>query len=280
MRTEIVKKFRWGFVLGEPELRRVLKRMIEAGAKEQNGVEPTYHARAVLKDGTVIDTQNVDEVFQLENGGMRAIQKVELATAASPPASDWSIGVTFQDGNSNIKSWESVQMEISSASRDWAFVTAADLEDSIRRTKILAWDPLQTSRLATFITLIVGMLLITWISPYLGMSSTTDVQLKERYEAGEFKDAIEALIFIESRKAESLKTVQWFMPLLFAIPFIVGWVFVRCMMFLRPSYNFYWGDYITKYDRQKKFGNAVWTLVVLGIVVSVAANFFSKKLGF
>ena len=108
----------------------------------------------------------------------------------------------------------------------------------------------------------------------------THVELETMYKAGKLSNATEALIALERIKANRPE-----IDLL--LPLMSMWVVMAIMFFgaayllprLSPSYNFCWGEYTTYYEKRVRLRTAVFTLVVVALVVSIVANFVSKKLG-
>ena len=100
------------------------------------------------------------------------------------------------------------------------------------------------------------------------------------YKAGTLANATEALIALEKIKVSRSK-FEVLMPLLsmwgVVLVFYAGGAFL--LPRLSPSYNFCWGEYTAYYDKRIRLRTALMTLVVLSLVVSVLANYVSKKLG-
>jgi hypothetical protein len=55
----------------------------------------------------------------------------------------------------------------------------------------------------------------------------------------------------------------------FALPYLVFAVAFYLIPRLTFSYVFYWGDAIARYDKRRSVAKIFWTVVVLGIFVSV-----------
>jgi hypothetical protein len=109
---------------------------------------------------------------------------------------------------------------------------------------------------------------------YFLVDTTPATLLETAYKNGVIKDPIEALIFLEKARAANhfgLKFVG-VMILVFAVPFAVASGVSFVLPRLYPSYNFYWGDYIARYDKRRSNLRILWTVVVLGILVSLVAG--------
>jgi hypothetical protein len=98
--------------------------------------------------------------------------------------------------------------------------------------------------------------------------------LESAYKNGEVKDPIEALILLEkARNAEHIgaKFIGYII-LCFLLPFVLSWLASLLLPRLYPSYNFYWGDYMSVYDKRKNSMEIFWTVIVLGVLVSLVAG--------
>ena len=125
-KTEVPISFRHGFVLSEQELRRISsacrEQLVKAGGET---VTESYVAH--LKDHSVIESEAIEDVLSLENGGHKEIVRLELNFDSEPN----KIELRFKDAHQDSKSWESIGFDITSSDRDWAFLTASDLEDRV-----------------------------------------------------------------------------------------------------------------------------------------------------
>jgi len=279
MRTEITRSYKWGFLLPEQELRRIIQAATEHGSKAIDGGEFRLSVQTVLRDGSIIESSSADEVFTLENNGSRRITGVHVTVAPKVESDDWVIHVGFEDGSVNEKSWESASLHIVGASRDWAFVTASDLEERMRRVRLVSFDAIFGSRSSIIIVpvLFVGSMLLSTNF----VQHNSHLLLQKQYESGQLHNPIEALIALEKIKnAQELWTFPLMMGFITIVPIAIFVCLAKLLPLIRPSYNFYWSDYCAQYDRRRQIRRSVWTVVILGFVVSVAAAMFSKKIGF
>jgi hypothetical protein len=53
----------------------------------------------------------------------------------------------------------------------------------------------------------------------------------------------------------------------------------RIYSYFHPAYNFIWGDYIETYEKRKSHGRLLLLGVVLALLISIAANIISKRMG-
>jgi hypothetical protein len=278
MRTEISKTYKSGFVLSEQELRRIIQACVDHASKITSGA-PELAIEATLNDGAIIDFDKTDDLFTLENAGTKRIQKISIKLSGSVDNAPWSISVLFQDGVLNKKDWTSISFIILGTSRDWAFVTASDLEDRIKRIKAVSFEALLSNKWAVIWVMVASMVLMVFLTAQFSPSRNTHILLQKQYDAGQLHDPIQALIALERIKNEqSMLNELWPMLASFTLPLmLLGSSTVASK--ISPSYNFYWGDYVGYYDRRRQFQKVIWTVVILGLLVAVAANFVSKKLG-
>lgn len=279
MKTEIRKSLQFGFVLSEQELRRLTQAIHEHVAKLNLPTVPEISHVAVLKDGSRVESSKIDDLLSLENAGGQAITRVSMSVSDSEAKPTWKIAVEFHDADLNPKTWESITFEVIGESRDWAFVAASDIEDRLRRTKTIAWAALMNSRYGLIVFVLVIMSVIIIAPHLLDASKKSHVLLQELVDSQQVKDPIQALIALEKIKNEkslfSILAPLISVALAGTFPLWLNSV----MPWFSPAYNFYWGDYIAFYDRRKNVRNVVWTVIILGVIVSVIGAIVSKKIG-
>lgn len=280
MRTEITKTYSWGFVATEQDFRRLIQTATDHLLKPAGAtLEPTKYT-IKLKDGAIVETATLDDIFQIENIGNKLIREISTELSSTHPGGRCAIKVDLVDGSANEKNWDSASYTVSGDTRDWAFVAASELDERLRRMKVLAWEAIFASRWTTLLAMIFGMVLALVASIYFKPPDNIHVQLEAMYKAGTLSNATEALIALEKLKANRSE-IEILMPL------ISMWVTTAVLFFgisyllprLSPSYNFCWGEYSTYYEKRVRLRTAVFTLVVLSLVVSIVANYVSKKLG-
>ena len=137
MRTEIDHQYNWGFVLSEQDVRRIAQSGEEHAAKV--GASAAIRFAAKLKDGSLIESESLDDILSLENGGQKAVNRLTLQWDDGDERPKSSITVQFEDGQANPKSWDSISISVIGESRDAVFVAAADLEDRVKKTRARAW---------------------------------------------------------------------------------------------------------------------------------------------
>lgn len=280
MRTEIKKSFSWGFVATEQDFRRLIQTANDQLLKPAGSVLSDGKYTVKLKDGSVIETNILDDIFLLENVGNKLIQEVSCNFASTHPNGTCTITVELRDGSINEKKWDSASYLVSGDTRDWAFVAASELDERLRRMKVVAWESILAKRSAFALIYFVSMMVAMFGSVYFVKLDTVHLQLQDLYAAGELANPIEAIIALERIKAnrsptEALMPMFYILGMLSIVFFGGGYVLSK----ISPSYNFCWGEYNTQYSKRIRIRNAVFTLVVLSLIISIFANFISKKLG-
>ena len=280
MHTEIKKTYRWGFALTEQDLRRTVQVAHDSLKKVPGEGTPNFSVQIKLKDGSIVNTTIFDDVFILENSGEKLIQAVGLHWKLGTDEAPHKIDIEFRVGSKNEDSWNSIVYSVYGTTRDWAFITAAEIDERVKRTKLIAWEAVLSSKWIFPILIFLTTFGMAGISMYYTPQDQYHVALEKLYISGQLKDPIVALIKLEQLRSER-NPIAGFVPVicmytsmgeLFAILFYV-------LPKISPSYNFCWGDYLQKYARSRQLRSAFWTLVVLATVISIVANYFSKKLG-
>lgn len=102
--------------------------------------------------------------------------------------------------------------------------------------------------------------------------------LKAEIDAGRVKDALQAIVFVESFKskvnlAPMLTTVS-----VATVPLLVA-ATAPFLAYVFPSYVFYWADNEARYDCARKMKKIFWTAGVLAVVVGLATDYLKKLVG-
>jgi len=117
MKTEISKSYTWGYVLSEQDLRRISQTCQEHLSKLQTDSQ-SVKISAKLRDGALIESNDINDITSLENDGSKAVQRVTLIFGDQKETPDQFIEVQFQDGWKNPNSWTSINYKIIGPSRD------------------------------------------------------------------------------------------------------------------------------------------------------------------
>jgi len=238
---------------------------------------------ASLKDGSIVETNTLDDVLSLENLGTKQVKELTLIYDDGKEESDWGILIQFNDGSVG-ESWTSMLFDVVGQSRDWAFLAASDIEERFRKIKTQSAEYFLTgSRLSFMIPIAIGAGLFALSTLTLTFSSKSAIdQLEIAYKNGVVKDPIEAMIFLErAREASKYKdtlTYGIFAVLSYLIPWSIWSLLRKFIPTISPSYNFYWGDYIAYFDKRKSTANIFWTVIVLGVIVSIVSAYILRLL--
>ncbi|MCD5360310.1 hypothetical protein [Chromobacterium aquaticum] len=280
MKTEIHRTFSWGFVLSEQELRRIAQTATEHILKTTAQIDVDFTACAHLSNGATTESSSIDDLVALENDGSKAIESVRLEWKCKSAPERFHVLLIFQNAAKNRKNWDSISLSIESDSRDWAFVASSELEERIKRTKIMAWDAILNGKWSTLALLLFSTITMLTIMSFFGTGRDSHILLQEQYQAGKLKNAIEAIIALERIKnQQSLANLLTPMVLAMIAPYLLFFLFGKLSPWLAPSYNFCWGDYVARFDRKRQIRNFVLSAIFLALLISIVANFVSKKLG-
>lgn len=98
--------------------------------------------------------------------------------------------------------------------------------------------------------------------------------LQEAYNKGDLQNPIEALIFLEKARVSQDSSLSFTLIMIVSmgLPLAFSGVLYLILPRIFPSYNFYWGDYMALYDKRQGRVKVFWTVIVLGILVSIAAS--------
>ena len=289
IKTELKKNFTWGFVLSEQDLRRIVQTCQEHFFKEVSEDDCQQIITAKLQDGTIVESHSVDDILALENSGSRKIERVSLKFSEKTSdgddefdfdKSDWSIHIRFQDASFKTTAWTSISYSITGKTRDWVFLASSDIEERIKKTKVLAFNNIVENRWFTMFPFFAGMLLFMFLGFRFVYSDSPSKLLEQAYNSGEIADPIEALIFLERAKEASQSSPRFFLIFLGSvmIPLLLFWGFSKILPWIAPSYNFYWGDHIVFLDKRKNVQNIFWTVIVLGIIVSIVSGLILENM--
>ncbi len=275
MKTEVQKRFKRGFVLDEQELRRIVQACNEhVGKLNLPEDQVTRSFKAKLKNGAVVETDDLGQILDLENIGTTAVVQVHLEFHDVSDDPTWRIHVTFENAATTPDSWISQELIVTGQSRDWAFLAGADLEERLKKVQTLSWAFLasRTWMLLLLIVVCVGVGLTTMV--YLidsaKMKHDIALRLEEARQKGDIKDPVDAIILAEREKAKRPSPGS-----LLAMTFLPAFGVVAIVLLLyavvrgNRTYNFYWGDYIVCFDTYKSRIKLFWTAVVLATGASV-----------
>ncbi|HEY4426037.1 MAG TPA: hypothetical protein VGN10_17635 [Pyrinomonadaceae bacterium] len=135
MRTESNKSYKFGFVLTEAELRRLLG-ILEDQLKKIPGVSlVTTKFEVKYRNGAVATTSSLDEILSQENLGSSQIVELKIESTTESDQAPNLISVEFHDLNLDPKSDDSVRFTVKGDERAWTFITSSLLEERALRIK-------------------------------------------------------------------------------------------------------------------------------------------------
>lgn len=79
MKTEIMREFKWGFVLNEQELRRIVETCNDHVKKLDLPEEKVEHLiSGKLKDGSIVESEDINDILALENDASKSIERLRI----------------------------------------------------------------------------------------------------------------------------------------------------------------------------------------------------------
>lgn len=239
-----------------------------------------YQYAAKLRDGSIHEYDDINDILQLENFGVRSITEISLSLRrSSTTALARTIDLEFKNGNLDPESWTSMKLAVIGDSRDWVSATAADLEDRIGRIKQISWQYVISRPWFFLIPLIVGISIIPFILVNLPIGVDTVDRLSELerfYSEGQISNGVEAIIFIERYSIENEQKPMVRIVTLVSSAFGVPIALVLLVALLAPKifhpYVFYWGDQRDEVDKWRSVIKIIWVTLVLGVVASLIAG--------
>jgi hypothetical protein len=289
MQTKIRKQYTDGFHLAEQDVRRLHQLVADCAAKKSLENRSSIKIFTRLSDGSILELRTVDELLSLDNAAEKLIDFLSISAQAElgpeteedEPVEQWAIIVKFNRPTGAYANQYSIQTEVVGASRDWVVLTAATINDRVnlarrRNLHVLLSHP--------FVPVIVLLIFFgVGIVALVGNLAPADhhSQLEALYKAGKLANPVEALIALEKLKADR-RSADSFLFGLFAIlaaAALTSAIIPRLTRWLSEPYVFYWGDYITLYQKRRGLNNVLWSVVVLGAVVGVLSSYLSKLLG-
>ena len=232
MRTESTKNFKFGFVLTEAELRRIVGAMEDQLTKLPNAphVDTTFDIK--YRNGALAITSSLDEVLSQENLGSSQIVDLKIKCTAGNDEEINSISMQFHNLNLVPKSDVApIEFAIKGEERDWTFITSSLLEEralKIKRPALVKFLGVHADwELFVYLTAALGglMLLLFLITIrsdsdvyripiYPGQSSVSPTpkevsfseELEDKLRTENIKDPIQAILarekLLEKRRVE------------------------------------------------------------------------------
>lgn len=120
--------YNWSIVVDEKELRRLDEIIKKAFNDSKEDAKLEYEIKC--SDGSLIETDNIDEVVSEENSKNHQIQRIRVN--ARYPKLSKVINISF--GYKELFE-KTVYYSISGDSRDWVYLTASKIEERIKNLK-------------------------------------------------------------------------------------------------------------------------------------------------
>ncbi len=291
MKTEARQSFGHGFVLTEQELRRIAD-----VATQQLGKIPSASASKTLielrfKNGTITETDSLDDVLSLENIGTKHIVRMRISFTSERDNPTRLIGLPEHVISLTFTNTEEggderpVSYAVRGNDRDWVFVTASELEERISKVKSLSPRTLLShipGSLTLPILFLLGLLAATLIATTPRHYSTAQ-SMEIQWKAGTLRDPIEAII-MQQKSIEAMDQARGgrsIFAVLIGVPvaLVLGlWALVGLATYLYPAYVFCWGDYTKLFERRVQIRKYVFSVVVVGLTVGILASVIANRI--
>lgn len=282
MKTENQRSYNTGFVLTEPELRRIHQLIIEQFQRHLGStanIKVSYEIR--YSNGSISEPNSLDTIIAQENIGSSAITR--LGIRFTDDNNPFLYDVTLRFINLDLEKYgsKSISYTVIGNDRDWVFIVTSLLDERIKRIKrfrIYTTD----NFISFFFAIFFSSFLLTIVT--LPDSKSQELNklklIEQNYKNGKFKNPIEALIEIEKYKIDANHTA---MPMnsmagvgIIGVLIIITFATVH---YCFPSYNFCWGEYVFFKKRRENIGKFIIVTVILGLLLGVITNYISARLG-
>jgi hypothetical protein len=284
MYVESKKRFRHGFVLNEPELRRLIDILKEQFEKLEEHSETNIKFKIKYKNGVVADSLSIDEVSAQENVGSSQVIRLTIVVHAQLKDSEEAT-TELEFINADLDDdarFVAIRYTVTGPERDWVFVLSSLLDERISKVKRFAPNQLNGRRsilLIPLMLLLIFMPLEIFMKKY--STKVTSTLLQSAVDSGEVQDALQAIIFLEKLKYESKDPlnpeVYGSMGYAFAALAILSAIFWFLSKFY-PIFNFCWGDYVEEFNKKESTRKFILVVIVIGIVVSFIGGVLANLL--
>lgn len=285
--VEINKSFRHGFVLTEPELRRIVELIRDQIRKNSPGSNIETNFRIKFQNGAVAKTDNIDLVLSQENDGSKRIIYLRIEGA---DATGNHIVFEFYDLDSdNIESNCSIKFNIRGSDRDWVFVTSSLAEERVYKIKRGNIVVKHTDFLFRLSCLMLGVIFVFgsfFFMAHIGGQNLRYInEVRAEYEKGAIKNTNELILVLEQAKMESLTRPDNLWPIFYVMIIYVSstvviFLVVSYYFRLYLRYNFCWGDYLATFNKREAIRKTIVTVVILGLIVSIVGGVIVNHLKF
>ena len=286
LKVESKKSFKFGFILNETELRRLVDLVREQTAKIEGHGNTSESYTLKFQNGAVAESNDIDTVFQQENSGSGLIVRLKAEIKGSGDNGDCSTSFEFINADLDDEPGStSIRFAVLGQDRDWVFVSSSHIKERIDKIKRFAPNQLGEKGPGRFFmrTFMPMFFMLAVLVPALisiknkqddlkGAEAPSQVLKKVVAENG-ITDPIEAIIELERLREKSvlahdpnMGTFKW---LGYAVGIlVVGSLVVMFFAKFYPVFNFCWGDYIEAFEKKERTRKFWLIVVVLGIVIS------------
>lgn len=302
--VESNKSYYHGFVLKEPELRRIIDLVNEQFKKLPAG-DVLYTFKMKFENGAIATTNNIESVIKQENEGSAAIVRLELQGKHIAESKESFIELDFRNIDSKNESGDvPIKHIITGQSRDWVFITSSLIEERIVKIKRKALDQIGergTGRLFFKLLSPILMLLFTIAMMYGLPNSIEDATQKKlkyledielQWKNQTLTDPVQTILLIQkfdAKEKDNLNPTDLIGKMFLTKPIIALFVvlifLVTSFYFISkyyPAYNFAWGGYLETFNKKESNRKLVVGLIVgtilIGILVNLLSNYIWEKL--
>src|SRR6266702_4154876 len=134
MDVESRKTFKFGFVLRESDLRRLVDTISDQFRKLAGpGEHPGHHFRLKFRNGAIADNTSLDHVLAQENSGSGRIVRLHYEEEVGEEATGITrVSIEFTDVDVDDEpGYVSIRFAVLGHDRDWVFVTSSLLEERV-----------------------------------------------------------------------------------------------------------------------------------------------------
>lgn len=293
MRTEIEKSFDHGFFLSEQEIRRILDWLVQQ-VERKGAFRRAFEIK--FANGAIAKPSSLDEVVGQENIGSKAITRLKITVDDGQQPPNYLVEMTFSDatligegGDRKKEEGKPIRYSVSGDDRDWVFVTASELDERIGRLRQFRFNASGRAVMKYVLPFVMILTMAFMVHLVSDLSNTSDKigleHLRSAWKKGDVKDPIEIMFEIDALRHSSRGQENIVLPMVAMLGVMIlvtiGPLVGQIVNYLSPSYNFYWGEYITAYDRRKTRVNILLITIVGGVVASFIASWlwsaFSRK---
>ncbi len=285
MKTEASKTFEHGFVLTEQELRRIVDTATRKMREAVPDSDPRTLFEITFRNGTVTDSDSLDDVLSLENFASRQIVGLSVTIKEKNEQPQYFVDTRFIDLDEGF-ALGSIGYTVRGIERDWVLVTASELEERIAKVKCFSLGTHSSRRRPRpeFFWLAGVFVGIIFMFAFLAKGpTTTSDTIESRWKAGTLRDPIEAIIIQQKGYEKDRKafTPSRAVLILLGIPLtavVVLWLGLTLLNYLYPPYVFSWGDYTKVFDKRVQVRKFVFAGIIVALLVGTLASVIANRI--